>query len=100
MDCWAYLDLPRNTVSDKVIRDKSFAIASNPQYDRYQRSLASKFDKKPINRKYHKHEVTKNVFSKHVWVIPLKYKKGETTTKAFQKILKDSGCKPKKTWVD
>ena len=47
MACWAYLDLPRNTVSDKVIRDKSFAIASNPQYDRYQRSLASKFDKKP-----------------------------------------------------
>ena len=30
----AYKDLPR-TASDKVLRDKAFGVASNPQYDGY-----------------------------------------------------------------
>ena len=37
---------------------------------------------------------------KNEWVIPLKYKKGETTTKAFQKILDESCHKPRKIWLD
>ena len=32
----AYKDLPGRTASDKVLHDKEFAIASNPQYDGYQ----------------------------------------------------------------
>ena len=43
-------NLAKRTQSDKVIRDKSFKIASDPKYDRYQRGLASMvykfFDKK------------------------------------------------------
>ena len=31
---------------------------------------------------------------KYTWVIPLKDKKGITITKAFQKILDESNCKP------
>ena len=34
-------DLKRRTQSDKVLKDKAFAIASNPKYDGYQRELAS-----------------------------------------------------------
>ena len=34
-------DLARRTESDKVLRDKTFIIASNPKYDGYQRGLAS-----------------------------------------------------------
>ena len=34
-------NLPRRTASDKVLRDEEFNIVSNPQYDRYQRVLAS-----------------------------------------------------------
>ena len=34
-------DLVKRTQSDKVLKDKSFKIASNPKYDRYQRGLAS-----------------------------------------------------------
>ena len=30
----AYKDLPRRTTSDKVLRNKAFAIASNSGYDR------------------------------------------------------------------
>ena len=45
-----FKDLKRRTQSDKVLKDKSFEIASNPKYDRYQRELASIvykfFDKK------------------------------------------------------
>ena len=44
------MDLKRRTQSDKVLKDKAFAIASNPKYDGYQRGLASIvykiFDKK------------------------------------------------------
>ena len=32
-----YKDLTNRTQSDKVLRDKSFEIASNPKYDGYQR---------------------------------------------------------------
>ena len=43
-------DLINRTKSDKVLRDKAYDIASNPEYDGYQRSLASMvykfFDKK------------------------------------------------------
>ena len=34
-------DLINRTEADKVLRDKAYAIASNPEYDGYQRSLAS-----------------------------------------------------------
>ena len=34
-------DLGRRTASDKILRDKAFYIAKNPQYDGYQRGLAS-----------------------------------------------------------
>ena len=34
-------DLARRTESDKILRDKTFIIASNPKYDGYQRGLAS-----------------------------------------------------------
>ena len=44
-------DLINKTKSNKVLRDKAYDIASNPEYDGYQRSLASIvykfFDKKP-----------------------------------------------------
>ena len=36
-----FKDLPRKTVSDKVLHDKAFNIAKNPKYDGYQRSLSS-----------------------------------------------------------
>ena len=45
-----FTDLARRTASDKFLRDKAFDIAKNPEYDRYQRGLASMvykfFDKK------------------------------------------------------
>ena len=34
-------DLVKRTQSDKVLNDKAFKIASNPNYDGYQRGLAS-----------------------------------------------------------
>ena len=34
-------DLINRTKSDKVLRDKAYNIASNPEYDGYQRRLAS-----------------------------------------------------------
>ena len=40
-----FKDLPRRTASDKILRDKTFNIAKNPKYDRYQRGLASMFYK-------------------------------------------------------
>ena len=43
-------DLVKRTQSDQVLRDKAFRIASDPNYDGYQRGLASMvykfFDKK------------------------------------------------------
>ena len=45
-----FKDLKRRTFSDKVLKDKAFNIAKNPNYDGYQRGLASMaykyFDKK------------------------------------------------------
>ena len=45
-----FKDLKRRAQSDKVLKNKAFAIASNPKYDGYQRGLASVvykfFDKK------------------------------------------------------
>ena len=45
-------DLINRTKADKVLRDKAYDIASNPEYDGYQRGLASMvykfFDKKSI----------------------------------------------------
>ena len=36
-----YKDLINRTKSDKVLKDKAYNIASNPEYDGYQRGLAS-----------------------------------------------------------
>ena len=36
-----FKDLNRRTAADKELRDKAFNIAENPNYDRYQRGLAS-----------------------------------------------------------
>ena len=41
-----------------------------------------------------------DIYSKYVWIIPLKDKKGITITNAFQKILRKSDRKPNKIWVD
>ena len=40
-----------------------------------------------------------DIFSKYVWVLPLKDKKGVSTVDVFQKILDDSNGKPNKIWV-
>ena len=40
-----------------------------------------------------------DVFSKYGWIVPLKDKKGETVTKAFQNIFKE-GRKPEFVWTD
>ena len=49
-----FKDLPRRTVSDKVLHDKSFDIAKNTKNVEYQRGLASMvykfFDKKTSNK--------------------------------------------------
>ena len=36
-----FKDLEKRTAADKFLRDKTFNIAKNPKYDRYQRGLAS-----------------------------------------------------------
>ena len=36
-----FKDIARRTASQKVLRDKAFNIAKNPEYDGYQRRLAS-----------------------------------------------------------
>ena len=41
-----------------------------------------------------------DIFSKYVWVVPLKDKKGISIVSAFQKILKESNRRPNKIWVD
>ena len=47
-----YKNLINRTEADKVLRDKAYDIASNPEYDGYQRGLVSMvynfFDKKSI----------------------------------------------------
>ena len=41
-----------------------------------------------------------DLFSKYVFVVPLKDKKGTTIVNAFQSILNNSKTKPNKIWVD
>ena len=41
-----------------------------------------------------------DIFSKYVWVILLKEKRGITITNAFQKISDESNQTPNKIWVD
>ena len=41
-----------------------------------------------------------DIFSKYVWIVPLKDKKCISIVDAFQKILDDSDRKPDKIWVD
>ena len=41
-----------------------------------------------------------DVFSKYVWIVPIKDKKGVIIVNAFQKILDSSERKSNKIWVD
>jgi len=41
-----------------------------------------------------------DVMSKYAWAVPLKDKTGKSVTAAFEKIVKESGRKPMKLWVD
>ena len=41
-----------------------------------------------------------DIFSKHVWVVPLKDEKGVSIVNAFQSLLKKSSRKLNKIWVD
>ena len=41
-----------------------------------------------------------DIYSKYVWVIPLKDKRGVTITNTFQKILHEWNRKPNQIWVD
>ena len=41
-----------------------------------------------------------DIFTKHAWVKPLKYKKSKTVLNAFMEIVNESNCKPNKLWVD
>ena len=41
MTCGKTKDLVKRTQSDKVLKDRTFKIASNPKYHGYQRGLAS-----------------------------------------------------------
>ena len=41
-----------------------------------------------------------DIYSKYVWVFPLKDKKSISIVNAFQKILKESNRKSNKIWVD
>ena len=160
-------DLINRTEADKVLRDKAYDIASNPEYDGYHlASMVYKFfDKKstaepsalartgsgfkklkntarnssiladerhkPIIRKFNKRKVysqfkdniwgvdladmqslsRKNkgikyllcaidLYSKYVFVISLKDKKGICIVNAFNKIIKQSSRNPNKIWID
>ena len=101
-----FKDIKRRTKSDKVLKDKAFAITSNPKYNGYQRGLASMVynfcDKKsrgsgikneikenqqlgnelhkPIIRKFKKRKVYSS-FKDNIWGVDLadmqrKYNKG------------------------
>jgi hypothetical protein len=41
-----------------------------------------------------------DVFSKYAWLVPLRDKKATTITKAFHKVIEDSGTQPKQIWSD
>ena len=87
--------LPKRTAADKVLRDKAFKIASDQNYDGYQRGLASMvyrlFDKKSQGKglannkenvqlaiELHKHIIEKinkrkvySSFKDNIWVVDL-----------------------------
>ena len=87
-------DLINRTKADKVLRDKAYNIASNPEYDGYRRGLASMvykfFDKKsmgsgiarssslkladelhkPVIRKFNKRKVFSE-FKENIWGVDL-----------------------------
>ena len=79
-------DLINRTKPDIVLRDKTYDIASNPEYDGYQRGLASMvymfFDKK----------ATAEPSAKHV--MGSGFKKLKNTTKPISSILADELHKP------
>ena len=54
-----FKDLPKRTAADKVLRDKTFKIASVQKYDGYQRGLASMLYKF-FDKKSHRKEVANN----------------------------------------
>ena len=60
--------LSRRTASDKILRDKAFNIAKNPNYDGYQRGLASMvykfFDKKSAGSGVNMHHLLELVMQK------------------------------------
>ena len=60
-------DLINRTKSDKVLRDKAYNIASNPEYDGYQRGLANMvytfYDKKSTRSGFKKLKNTTNLSS-------------------------------------
>ena len=41
-----------------------------------------------------------DIYSKYIWVVPFKVKKGVSIVNAFQSILKKSNRKPNKIWVE
>ena len=41
-----------------------------------------------------------DIFSKYVWIVPLKNEKGVTIVNAFKTVLDNSRRKPNKIWVD
>ena len=57
--------------------------------------LISKF-----NKQIHSLLCVIDILSKYAWDIPLKDKKGTTTTNVFQIIFDESKRKPNKIWVD
>ena len=63
--------LARKTAFDKALRDKAFEIGSDPQYDGYQKGLASIvhkfFDKKSKGQKYKKWNWSEKRNSRNSW---------------------------------
>ena len=59
-----FKDLKRKTQSDKVLKDKAFAIAKNPKYDGYQRGLASLSKRISFLTRNQKEIVLKMILSK------------------------------------
>ena len=51
------------------------------------------------NKGYRYLLIVLDLFSKYGWIVPLKDKKGETVTEAFQTIFKE-GRKPQYLWTD
>ena len=79
-------DLINRTKSDKVLRDKAYDIASNPEYDGYQRGLAS------VVYKFFDKKATAEPSGKHV--MGSGFKKLRNTTKPSSSILADELDQP------